>query len=977
MPNSRLTRAIRTALLTAGVAGAGLHGTAAFAQQQQTQPPGSQAIDEVVVTGTRIRSPGLVSNSPISSVDQVEIDLRQPTSVEEFISQLPAAIPNLGPGTNNGAIGGSLIDLRGLGSNRNLVLVNDRRLTPFSLGGTVNTDTIPVALIERVDLITGGASAVYGADAVTGVFNFILRRDFEGVDFNVSYGVSDENDGDRFRADLTFGANTSDGRGNVVMSVGVTDTDPVLQGDRGIGEQTLNSITGAAFGSSAATPTVTTALEGTQQFNPATGAFEPGVTPYNFNPLNLYQSPLERTQFTALGRYEIAPFAEVYGELFFTDAEVETNLAPSSTFFNIFEVPIGNPLIPQPAREQLCEVNDIAIGDCVAGNPETITGQFPRRFTEFGPRLNIFENQQFQYNLGIRGDITPTWDYDVSWSYGLAKQSQTRIQWGSLSAARQALNVLPDPETGEAVCVDPSGGCVPLNLWTEDGGITQEMLNFIDLNAILNQEVQQEIGQASVSGDLGDFRSPFASGSPIGVAFGVEHRRVSAFTASDAASQIDSEVLGTGAATPDRAGSFKLNEIYAEALVPLVTDAPGVNSLTLEAGIRHTDFDSGENSDDYRSWKVGLAWEPVDDVRFRTMLQRATRAPNVNELFAPFVTGLSSLDTDPCQLDNINPADIGVAGTLTNLCVQTGAPEGRVGEIAPPAASQINNTSGGNPELGPEVGNTFTIGGVWQPRQVENLTITADYYRIRITDAVSSPSTSDILEDCFSSSRNPNREFNEACALVDRSATTGDLGAGDALGVITPQSNLGFFRTDGVDFAATYGFDFADPGLGRLNFNLNVTRVLNFEQQPTPDSTRRDCLGFYSTACSRLVTKWKGNLRTTWNVADFNLSLNWRYLDGLNAEPSDIQGAIDGGSISAPEEFFARSIGSYSYFDLTGVWNINDNVRATLTVNNLFDRDAPNIGNTISTSAVNSGNTFPQVYDAVGRFYTLGLNVSF
>lgn len=184
MSNTRLTRAIRTALITASVAGVGLHGTAALAQQQPAQPPGTQPIDEVVVTGTRIRSPGLVSTSPISSVDRVEVDLRQPATVEEFIRDLPAALPSLGPGTNNGSIGGALIDLRGQGSNRNLVLVNDRRMTPFSLGGTVNTDNIPVALIKRVDLITGGASAVYGADAATGVFNFILRRDFEGLDIN-------------------------------------------------------------------------------------------------------------------------------------------------------------------------------------------------------------------------------------------------------------------------------------------------------------------------------------------------------------------------------------------------------------------------------------------------------------------------------------------------------------------------------------------------------------------------------------------------------------------------------------------------------------------------------------------------------------------------------------------------------------------------------------------------------------------------
>ena len=972
MSNSRLTRAIRTALITASVAGVGLHGTAALAQQP-AQPPGTQPIDEVVVTGTRIRSPGLVSNSPISSVDRVEVDLRQPATVEEFIRDLPSALPSLGPGTNNGSIGGALIDLRGLGSNRNLVLVNDRRVTPFSLGGTVNTDNIPVALIERVDVITGGASAVYGADAVTGVFNFVLRRDFEGLDINATYGTSNDGDGDRFRADLTFGANTSDGRGNITMSVGYTETDPVLQGDRGFGQVAINAVDGSDFGSSAGSPVFTTIrFDGPEsapalaQFDPATGTFSPDFELYNFNPLNLYQSPLERTQFTALGRYELAPFAEAYAELFFTDSDVETNLAPSGTFFNVWEIPIGNPLIPQGAREQLCVTHGIADENCVVGDDTTFATTMRRRFTEFGPRINRFENSFFQYNVGVRGDITPRWDYDVSWSFGTAKQAQTRIQWGSLSATQQALNVLPDPETGEPVCVDQTGGCVPLNLWGEDGSITQEMLDFIDLNAILNQEVQQEVGQASVAGDLGDFRSPLAQDSPIGVAIGFEHRRVSAFTQSDAASQIDSEVLGTGAATPDRAGSFKLNEIYAEALVPLVTNRPGVQSLTFEAGLRHTDFDSGEQSQDYRSWKLGLAWEPVDDLRVRTMLQRATRAPNVNELFAPQVTGLSNVATDPCQLDRVSAADVGTPGTLANLCVQTGAPAGSIGGIAAPAAGQINNLTGGDPTLGPEIGNTFTAGFVWQPDFLGGITLTADYYRIRVTDAITSPSTSDVLEQCFDPAFNPNFEFNEACQLVRRSPTTGDLNAGDADGVVTLPSNFGFFRTDGIDLAARYGFDFADPGMGSVDFNLNVTRVLSFDQQPTPDATRRDCLGFYSVACDRPLPRWKGNLRTTWSVADYQLSVNYRHLGSVRVEP--------GSGDFAPQ---FSSISAYHYFDLTAVWNATDNVRATLSVNNLFDRSPPVVGNNIGTTAQNSGNTFPQQYDTIGRFFTLGVNVTF
>lgn len=957
MANRRLANAVRIALLSAGAAGTGLVGASAAAQD------GAAPLEEIVVTGTRVRSPGLVSSSPISSVDDFEIGLRQPVTVEEFVRTLSVAIPASGPGTNNGSPGAATIDLRGLGSNRNLVLVNGRRVTPFNLGGSVNTDNIPVALIERVDLVTGGASAVYGADAITGVFNFILRQDFEGMDFSSSYGVSDEGDGDRFRADLTFGANTSDGRGNVTMSVGYVKTDPVLQGDRSFGEETFNSVTGNPFGSGAAVPVVTNSpgiLGGAFQLNPATGEYEPGFTPYNFNPLNLYQTPIERTQFTALARYEVAPFAEAYAEMFYTNSTVETNLAPSASFGAARFVPIGNPFIPEPARQQLCAGLEVDPEACVVGNLEEFRIPLSRRFVEFGPRINIFDNEFFQYNVGVRGDINPSWGYDVSWSRGESQQTLTRIQWGSNSKLQQALRATVDAQ-GNPVCIDPSGGCVPINLWAPEGGITQEMLDFIDLNAILGEKVVQEVGSVMFNGDLGGFRSPLARDNPIGVAFGFEHRRTSAATSSDSASQVGGEVLGTGAPRPDRGGSFKLNELYAEAIVPLITNAPGINSLTLDTGIRHTEF-STTSSDNYRSWKAGLSWEPNNDLLFRTMFQRATRAPNVNELFAPLVTGLSNLESDPCAGDGLDPANAATPGTLENLCVQTGVNPDFIGLVPQPLSAQINATSGGNPALGPEVGSTFTIGGVWQSEIGGGLTVTADYWRIKVSDAVSSPSTDDIVGDCYDPAANPGFDFVGACANIDRSPTDGGLSS-EGQGIITASSNLGEFKTDGIDLGVLYGFNFDNPSMGRLDFNLNLTRTLTFEQQPTPASVRRDCLGKFSTACSRLIPKMKGNLRTTWSLADYAVSLNWRYLSSMTAE-NEIFPAF-------------QNISAHNLFDLTGSWDVTDNVGLTLTINNLLDKDAPFVGNTVSTSAVNSGNTFPQVYDAIGRFYTLGVRVNF
>ncbi len=964
MKRNSLAESVRLALGIGLVAGAMAAGNSVWAQD--TDEEEAELADRIVVTGTRIVSPGLVSSSPISSVSEEELQFRQSASIEDVVRELPAAVPALGPGTNNGSPGGSTVNLRGLGSNRNLVLINGRRIVPFNLSGQVDTNIVPVALMDRVDLVTGGASAVYGADAVSGVINFVMRSDFEGLELASFYGMSEEGDADRTRTDVIFGANSGDGRGNVTFALSYTDIEPLLMGERDIGQFSFNSTTGNPGGSSAGAPTFSVLPIGADgasvlaQYDPALGRFSPdNLELYNFNPVNFYQGALERTQATGLGHFEITPAAEVYGEFIYMDNIRKAQLAESGTFFNNWNIPVGNPFLTDAARAQVCAQGGIPDADCVAGSAEEVTMQARRRFKELGPRLNDFENDVFQYTLGMRGEITDTWSYDAYYTYGKAQQVQTRGNWGSLSRVQQALRAV-DPDT----CLDPSNGCVPLNLFGEVGSITDEMLGFINLSSLLSQEVEQEVFAVSFAGDLGGLQSPFAD-APIGVAAGAEYRELSASTQSDQASQIDSEVLGTGAPTPDRSGSFDLTEFYVEMLAPLGA------GVTFEGGYRYTDFSvGGGGSTSYDSWKAGLSWEAADGVLLRSMLQRATRAPNVNELFAPQVTGLSNLGTDPCQGNLINRADADTPGTLSNLCRQTGVPLGAIGSLPEPAAGQINVLSGGNPELGPEDADTITAGVVWQPTFVDALTVTVDYYRIELNDQISSPSTTDILDQCYSPSLNPNFEFNEACALVLRSPIGGDLNAGDAPGVVTALGNTGQTKTEGIDVGASYSMPLPSDW-GNLSFNLNLTRVLDWEFRDNPASDSRDCLGFYSVACNDatgagLIHKLRFNQRTTWTMGDYDLSLNWRYMGGLSVEP---------GSGTWLDEY--SSIGRIHYFDLAGAWRINENVRLNLTINNLLDRDPPNVGDTIGSTAANSGNTFPQFYDVIGRFYTLGVNVSF
>jgi outer membrane receptor protein involved in Fe transport len=933
----------------------------------------------VEVTGTRITSPGVTSNSPISSITAAEIQSNQPIAVEEFFKNLPAAAPSIGQGTNNGSAGGATIDLRGLGSNRSLVLINGRRLVPFSLDGTVDTNSIPLALLNRVDLVTGGASVVYGADAVAGVANFTLKKNFTGVDITSTYGATaDEKDTKRRRTDLTMGANLDGGRGNVVLSIGKTSTDPLTQGAREYGVTSLNSVTGLPSGSATTVPSGfsvpqgqggTDKLSGNWQINPTTGALVQPAVAYNTNPLNYYATGLERTQATALGNYRISDNFEMYTELFFTDSSVASTLAESGTFGNSFNVPIGNPYIPQAARTQICERRGIPAANCVPGNATLVPMTVNRRFTELGPRFNNFDNKTLQYTIGLKGDLVGDWTYDAYWSRGTAEQVQTRQNWGSLSKVGQALNAL-----STTACVNPANGCVPLNVFGAAGSITPEQIAFINQSSVLRQKVEQDVALASVSGNLGEtIRSPWAE-DLIAVSLMAERRSVSAGTQSDAASQIQGEVLGTGAPTPDRKGEFSLKEYAVEFFVPLVKNKPFMRSLNMELGYRESEFETAGNKTSYGSWKAGGEWSPVRMLRLRGMVQKATRAPNVNELFAPAVTGLTNLATDPCQLDRINKAEANTPGTLSNLCRLTGVPFSDIGNLPTPSSGQINTLIPGNPELGPESAKTRTFGFVVEP--LPRLAISVDYYKIVISEAISRPASADVLDRCYTAAFNPGFAFNEACAVVGRNPGNGTFNGVASRGVLRPQSNLGRFSTAGVDLNVAYRLNFSQLGMdaryGSLDLGLGANFVNEWAYKANPSLTtvNRECVGYYSVACTEINStinyKRKFNQRTTWNMGAWSVGYNWRYTSALKEEP--------GGATFLPA---FSSIPSYNYVDLTASWNVLKNVRLTASVTNLTDKKPPIVGGTIGSTATNSGNTFPQYYDAIGRYVTFGASVKF
>ncbi|UYY57670.1 TonB-dependent receptor domain-containing protein [Sphingomonas sp. S2-65] len=955
----------------------------------QTEPTG-----EVLVTGSRIARPDLELASPVSVIGQEEIQFRQPGTADDLLRSLPAIRPSIGAGVNNGSDGSSTLNLRGIGEQRTLVLLDGRRIVPFGLDGLTDTNNIPIALLERVEVLTGGASSTYGADAVAGVVNFITRRDFTGVDATATYRVSERGDATRFKADITVGGDLADGRGNIVLSAGYTKADPLFHTAREIAEVPISSTTGLFSGATAAQVTIfaspTNAALGLPAssfgavVDPVTGRLRAATATdtYNTNNGTYFQTPLDRVNVYAAGHYELSDAAEFYATAMFNRNTVATQLASSATFGNTYQLALNNPYLPGGVRSQLCTARSISAAACataaaVQGGPGTagyieVPVVAQRRFTEYGPRGNTIESQMFQVQGGVRGDIAPGFKYDVSAQYGETTQNQTRENWGSFSKVQQALRAYRATD-GSLRCVDTTNNCVPLNLFGPNGSITEAQLGFIDLDAIINRKVKQTVITGSVTGDL--FASPLAS-SDIAFAIGGEYRKVSAASQPDGPSQIQGEVLGTGARTPPDFGQYSVKEVFGEIIVPLIEDKPFFHRLTAEGGIRYSDYTTTGNS---TTWKAGGTWEPYAGFKLRGTYQVAVRSPNIQELYQSPVQGLGNLTVDPCQ-------GAAVSGGLAALCVATGAPAGTIGSIPSPTSGQINNTSSGNRDLDVERAKTFTLGGVIAPAQLlPGFAFNIDYFNIKIDQAITQPAQADILNGCYSATLNPTFAFNAFCSLIGRNPLTGSLnGAGETPGVILTYSNLGRIESAGIDFGVSQRIKLEDFGLanaGTLALGFNATWLDRYYFQATPNAINRDCTGYYSAGgCTNPRAKWRWNGRATYGIEGFDLSLLWTHISRVSLEPflaARLPGDVAQPGGPNPTTILAdfRSIPAYDYFDLSFRAAPTENIELTLTVNNLFDKEPPLVGSGVGGTSYNSGNTFPTIYDPIGRSFTIGARI--
>jgi iron complex outermembrane recepter protein len=942
--------------LRAGVATLALAATPLYAQEQGADmqsaeaPAGDEAT--IVVTGSLITNPNLERSTPVNVTTSEEVELRQTNVAEQLLREIPGVVPSVGSAVNNGNGGASFVNLRGLGVERNLVLLDGARIAPANLQGFFDLNNIPLALIERTEVLTGGASTTYGADAVSGVVNFITKSNFSGLEIQASEQITQRGDGNVFRIDATIGANFDDGRGNAVFSIGYQEADPVYQGARDFSRYNISAFGGGVSGSGTAVPsrfsgvnttggdaitigcnspgqpvtvpggpTCVTTVQGLRQVTNdgrafrGTAAFEP----FNFNPFNLFQTPFERFNMFGQANYEVSDGLEVYTRGLFSKNTVQTIIAPSGAFGISVTVPLNNPFLTPELRRGFCAFDTnpgvgytprFSQAECdAAANPalkpgdaayREVTTQLSRRATEVGPRVSTFTTQIFDYRLGVRGSITDSINFDVSGAYGESSLIQTIQGFTLNSRVRQGLLTTRDTN-GNFICRDTSNGCVPVNLFGPDGSITPAQVEFLQEDSSVQTRTSLAQARATISGDFGA-ALPWSEDA-ISFALGGEYRQQKASIASDTLGQ-SGDLGGGGGATINTTGGFDVYEAFGELIAPIVQDRPFFHSLTVEAGIRYSKYTvdaPGTPKFNTTTWKAGGSWEPVRDVKVRGNYSRAVRAPNINELFAPLNSILTALTDEPCaSIDDTGKAIRGVpSGNLAAICLAQGATPGQLGTIPIPTAGQANVTTGGNPLLKPEKADSWTIGVVVQPEFLPGFSMSVDYYNIKVNQAITTPTVDDLLTACFGTDpQNPpaGAATSPACTVIRRNPLTGSL-AGDPTttpGLFQPTSNLGRLTTDGVDVTMNYNTDLGFAKLA-LSFAGNWTRSNKFQAtayanpQNLPLSVNRECVGYISSNCGSLQPEFSWTQRTTLSFDNVDLSLLWRHISAFQQEPLDRQ----------------------------------------------------------------------------------------
>lgn len=985
------------------------------AHAQTDQGGADQAAEgtPIVVTGSRIQRTDLESTSPVTVVSSEEFALTGAVNVEQVLNTLPQVLPGVTGFSNNPGNGAVTLNLRNLGAARTLVLVNGRRWMFYDTNQIVDLNTIPQFLLQNVDVVTGGASAVYGSDAVSGVVNFKLRE-LEGVELGGTYSITDRGDGARYAVNMAIGSSFDDGRGNVTMYANYTQRKPIFQGarefsERAAGDGCINSGTtgrgdigtpftgpgGAAVNGNvgtaanpnfvlcgtgvrsggqvgfvpqgSATGPIGTFVRGTDTyiFNPTGGGsrlFQDPADLYNYAPDNYLQLPQERYLLGSFGRYEISDGIELYSELSFVRNKVAQELAPTPAGVSA-PLFIASPFFNDQTRALLL-LNDAAettVATRGDGYAQTTVGF---RFNQGGARNQEANREAFRVLGGIRGSITENLNFDAFYSY--SRTSNSQLQRGNISRSRyvNALTVEFVPgSTTQLRCRDASAraaGCVPINVFG-DGLADPAAIEYVKVDSTNLQSSELTNALASISGSLFNFGM---GADDVGFAFGVEYRKMASNFVPDEF-LASGDVLGFNAGQPT-SGSYDVKEVFGELRLPIIEDG-AVHSLELNGAARYSDYSLDSIGGNW-TYTGGIDFAPIRDIRFRAQYSRAVRAPNVEDLFGGQATGFPQA-IDPCS-DRGSAASRTTA--LRNFCIASGVPAANVFTRAVQPNAQIQGDFGGNPDVLEETSDTYTVGVVFQPSFVPRLNITIDYFNIKVDDVINTRAggMATALSLCFNTIQDLN---NPICQVfAGKRGSTGALG--QTSGGQNPSflvDNVGTRKTSGIDMQVDYSVPLFN---GNLGFFYLGTWLDKFRETPIAILPEREIIleGTHGQTGFNALPEYRHNVRVTYSQGPVLVSGRWRYEGGT--EDRRIQNEFDGlERIGTPIAQLPRpQVRAINYFDLSVAFDVSERLTLNAGVNNIFDKQPPVIG-----AVAEQANTLPGFYDVLGRDFFVSANLKF
>jgi iron complex outermembrane receptor protein len=937
-------------VITAGLWGATVSPRFAFAQHDTPEHVGNEpAVEEIVVTGTRIKRRDFTSISPLATIDPTVIEYSGRPTLEETLNRMPQVIPDFGRTSNSPGDGTARVNLRGLGAGRTLVLVNGRRLAPSGVGTAVDVNNIPQVLVERVEIITGGATAVYGSDAVAGVVNFLLREDFDGLSVDGSFGITGEGDAETRDLDVAYGHNLANGRGNVVVYAGVLEREELFAAEREFTSVALeDDWEGNLFPSgSFRVPEMVLFAPVDVGSGPIFPIFEPDGTfrefidpddRYNFAPINYLQVPLSRVSAAVMADYRFSDAAEAYVELSYAGNESETNLA---------EVPAGGPLTINLDNPLLAPETRQMLADNFTVGPNLAAFPYGRRMSEVGPRIVEHDRDYWRSVVGVRGDLGSTWEYDAWLTFTDADEKQYFVN--DVSRSRLAQGVLVDPATGQ--CIDTSGACAPVNPFGA-GNISPEAAEFIRVSDVQNTtERRQTLASVFVTGPLADLWA-----GPVDAAFGMEWRRDKGdFTADEIL--FEGDTLGFRGES-SISGTEEVWELYGEAVVPLAAKSAWAEYLGIEIGARYSDY---KLAGGIWTYKLGGEWALPGGLRLRTMGQRSVRAPNLAELFEQQFTEpnfvVSPGSPDPCSA-SADPAGNGNA----DKCILQGLSPDDIGVFEAPELVFGEFLRGGNPALQPETAETFTLGAVLNLNALPNWSFSIDYFALEVEDTIGGIDARSI---CF----DPANTDDFFCENIERDAS------GNISRVINLTSNRGLLETSGVDTQIRFAADLprrlsvSESG-ALLELHSIWTHTLEFKQQENPVTQVLECAGRFGRPCydgqifdgGATIAENRVTTFANYSSGAWSLHATWRWIQGTdNAAPLRLDFQLTPDAVLAVPD-----VGNKSYVDLGFGYAFGERFTARFNVNNLFDTAPPQMAD-----AVLQINTDSSTYDVFGRSYFL------